>query len=416
MKLLRRRAKTFDIQVQDLTLHITAPEDFAEESRAAALSFWEQLQSYGAARPGVPHVQARPCPRGGRRAADRARDGRGGHRRRGRADVHVPGRRGGLSRAGSSPSTLAEVTVAVRRRLLHPDQEADEVGRAPPRRRTDHVAVEPAQAGSGSRRRSAAGAAAPVPTAWRCSRRSCMLADAAAAGVQALLPKHDGFGWRCDTSSRCRGCAAAWSSSASGSASPAAWRSRMSHVSPVERRPRARRGEASGRGAPRADQPPLLPVPRARRPRGRRRRVRRAERGAPDARGPRSPSSITPDSPTQRVGARRGHLVRARRAPGADALARQRVLVRGAGGVGRAGRARARRTGRRLRVRAEDRRGGVRAHVRAGPAGPRRDARRRARRRGHHRQRPHGPRGCRIGSRSTIRRRWSRSAARCTSR
>jgi ApbE superfamily uncharacterized protein (UPF0280 family) len=47
VRLLRRRPKTFDIQVQDLVLHITAPDDFAEESRAAALSFWEQLQSYG---------------------------------------------------------------------------------------------------------------------------------------------------------------------------------------------------------------------------------------------------------------------------------------------------------------------------------------------------------------------------------
>ena len=46
MRLLRRRPKSFEIQVQDLVLHITAPEDFAEESRAAALSFWEQLQSY----------------------------------------------------------------------------------------------------------------------------------------------------------------------------------------------------------------------------------------------------------------------------------------------------------------------------------------------------------------------------------
>ena len=51
MKLLRRRVRAFDIQVQDLTLHITAPEDFAEESRASALSFWEQLQSYGARDP-----------------------------------------------------------------------------------------------------------------------------------------------------------------------------------------------------------------------------------------------------------------------------------------------------------------------------------------------------------------------------
>ena len=51
MKLLRRRAKAFDIQVQDLTLHITASEDLAEESRASALSFLEQLQSYGARDP-----------------------------------------------------------------------------------------------------------------------------------------------------------------------------------------------------------------------------------------------------------------------------------------------------------------------------------------------------------------------------
>src|SRR5437868_621386 len=47
VKRLRRRPKSFDIQVQDLTLHITASDDFAEESRAAALGFWEQLQSYG---------------------------------------------------------------------------------------------------------------------------------------------------------------------------------------------------------------------------------------------------------------------------------------------------------------------------------------------------------------------------------
>jgi len=46
VKLLRRRPKSFDIQVQDMTLHITAPDDLAEESRAAALSFWEQLESY----------------------------------------------------------------------------------------------------------------------------------------------------------------------------------------------------------------------------------------------------------------------------------------------------------------------------------------------------------------------------------
>ena len=51
MRLLRRRPKVFDIQVQDLVLRITAPDDLAEESRAAALSFWEQLQSYGLRHP-----------------------------------------------------------------------------------------------------------------------------------------------------------------------------------------------------------------------------------------------------------------------------------------------------------------------------------------------------------------------------
>ena len=51
MKLLRRKTKSFDIQVEDLTLHITASDDFAEEARAQALSFWEQIQSYALRNP-----------------------------------------------------------------------------------------------------------------------------------------------------------------------------------------------------------------------------------------------------------------------------------------------------------------------------------------------------------------------------
>ncbi len=46
MKLLKRKPRTFEIQVQDMTLHIQAVTDFNEESRAAALSFWEQLHAY----------------------------------------------------------------------------------------------------------------------------------------------------------------------------------------------------------------------------------------------------------------------------------------------------------------------------------------------------------------------------------
>ena len=51
MRLLRRKTKSFEIHVQDLVLRITADDDFAEESRAAALSFWEQLQSYAMKHP-----------------------------------------------------------------------------------------------------------------------------------------------------------------------------------------------------------------------------------------------------------------------------------------------------------------------------------------------------------------------------
>jgi hypothetical protein len=117
-----------------------------------------------------------------------------------------------------------------------------------------------------------------------------------------------------------------------------------------------------------------------------------SEHGAAEARGcvPRADHSRLAHAAGRCA---RGHVVRAGRAPGADVVARQRVLDRGAGRVGGAGLPWARRTGRRLRLRAEDRRSGVRAHLRAGPAGPRRDARRRARRRGHHRQRPYRRRG-----------------------
>ena len=46
MRLLKRKPRTFEIQVQDMTLHIQAATDVDEESRAAALSFWEVLHAY----------------------------------------------------------------------------------------------------------------------------------------------------------------------------------------------------------------------------------------------------------------------------------------------------------------------------------------------------------------------------------
>ena len=92
------------------------------------------------------------------------------------------------------------------------------------------------------------------------------------------------------------------------------------------------------------------------------------------------PELITPDSPTQRVGASADRAVRARAASRADAVARQRVLVRGAGHLGGPRRQGARRRDPVVRMRAEDRRRRLRAHVRAGRARPRSHARGRAHR------------------------------------
>lgn len=50
-RLVKRKSGSFELQVQDLLLRITAPEEYSEECRAAALSAWEQLQSYSLQHP-----------------------------------------------------------------------------------------------------------------------------------------------------------------------------------------------------------------------------------------------------------------------------------------------------------------------------------------------------------------------------
>ncbi len=46
LRLLRKKPGSFEVQVQDMILRITAPAEYYEESRAAALSFWDQLHAY----------------------------------------------------------------------------------------------------------------------------------------------------------------------------------------------------------------------------------------------------------------------------------------------------------------------------------------------------------------------------------
>ena len=51
MPLLKRKHKPFNLQIQDFVLRVNAPQEFYEECRAAALSMWEQLQSYSVRNP-----------------------------------------------------------------------------------------------------------------------------------------------------------------------------------------------------------------------------------------------------------------------------------------------------------------------------------------------------------------------------
>ena len=51
MPLLKKKTQSFTLQIQDFVLRVQAPQEYYEESRAAALSMWEQLQSYSVRNP-----------------------------------------------------------------------------------------------------------------------------------------------------------------------------------------------------------------------------------------------------------------------------------------------------------------------------------------------------------------------------
>jgi ApbE superfamily uncharacterized protein (UPF0280 family) len=193
LRLLRRRSKSFDIQVQDLVLRINAPEDFAEESRAAALSFWEQLQSYALRDPDF-RSSKRPL----RRIASDA-------------PSIVQEVVAAATAAGVGPmftfrgavvdqvgrflgGQLSEVTVACDGDYFIKSKKRMKL--AVKRRGGEPitVALEPAQRGVGVSTTLGRGRGGRGPDGLAVIAQTCMLADAAAAGVQACLPKADGFG------------------------------------------------------------------------------------------------------------------------------------------------------------------------------------------------------------------------------
>ncbi len=193
MKLLRRRAKSFDIQVQDLVLHITASEDYAEESRAAALSFWEQLQSYALRYPEF-RQSKRPISGVSADAPQIVREMVGSATGAGVGPMFTF-RGAVVDQVGRFlGEQLNELTVAC---------DGDYFIRARKRRKLAvhrrggeplTVVLEPDRAGVGvsttlGRSRGSRGLDGLAVIA-----ETCMLADAAAAGVQAVLGKPDGFG------------------------------------------------------------------------------------------------------------------------------------------------------------------------------------------------------------------------------
>jgi ApbE superfamily uncharacterized protein (UPF0280 family) len=192
VKLLRRRAKSFDIQVQDLVLHIAAPEDFAEESRAAALSFWEQLQSYALRYPAF-RESKRPLPGVSADAPEIVRE-----------MVHT------ATSAGVGPmftfrgavvdqvgrflaDQLHELTVACDGDYFIRSRKRMKLGVKRHGGEPITVALSPSSAGVGVSTTLGRGRGGGGPDGLAVIADTCMLADAAAAGVQAVLGKPDGF-------------------------------------------------------------------------------------------------------------------------------------------------------------------------------------------------------------------------------
>ena len=190
MKLLKRKPRSFDIQVQDMTLHIQAGTDFNEESRAAALSFWEQLNAYTLRNPDM-RTSKRP--------------------------IEVP---------DDAPEIVREMVAAARRAGVGPMYSfqgavTDYVGRFLSREVSEvvvncegdyfilgrrrqkltvlrrpngsvvAVVVPSSRQGVGVSMTTGRGHAAVDGLAILAD--SCMVADAAAAGVQAILPKEHGL-------------------------------------------------------------------------------------------------------------------------------------------------------------------------------------------------------------------------------
>lgn len=189
MKILRRKPRSFEIQVQDMVLHITAGTDLNEESRAAALSFWEQLHAYTLRNPAI-RTSKRPievpedAPEIVREMiAASAKAGVGPmFSFQGAVTDHV-GRFLARDLDEVTVSCGGDFFIVARKRQKITIHTGMESGLA--------IVVQPRRGGVGISTGMGRGKVALDGLAVLAD--SCMLADAAAAGVQAIVPKDDGF-------------------------------------------------------------------------------------------------------------------------------------------------------------------------------------------------------------------------------
>ncbi len=205
MRLLRRKPRSFDIQVQDMTLSITAPVDFHEESRAAALSFWEQLQAYALRNPEFgtskrPLEVPREAPAIVKEMVRAAKiAGVGPMFTFQGAVTDQVGRFLARSASELTVACAGDYFILTRKRMKLT------VNRKPSGEGIS-VVVEPRPGGLG--------VSTALGRGWRTAAgidglavlaSSCMLADAAAAGVQAMLGRPDGFRGALEYLQRTRG-------------------------------------------------------------------------------------------------------------------------------------------------------------------------------------------------------------------
>jgi ApbE superfamily uncharacterized protein (UPF0280 family) len=191
VRLLKRKPRTFEIQVQDMTLHIQAATNVDEESRAAALSFWEVLHAYSIRDPSF---------RESRRPVKVSEE----------APEIVREMAATAGRAGVGPmfSFQGAVTDHVGRFLAREVNEVtvncggDYFIRSRKRQKLTvvrgpgspvAVVVPATREGVGISMASGNGDGRAEVDGMAVLAESCMLAGAAAAGVQAILQKEDGL-------------------------------------------------------------------------------------------------------------------------------------------------------------------------------------------------------------------------------